>query len=397
MSMSELWQYATTDVENFGDVLYPILLRQFMEHDGQPLGGVYGFTAGDAPLRAPFKVEAIRSLFSGDLCKRRLIIGGGDILRTDDEAVARHYSTVRVEAAPTSLAELLARQQSTPAQRFREQYMPPGIGAFLLSPAQCSSIEATAYFSVGVPFEFQAHERDRICAVLDAARHIYLRDEISAQKLRNAGVARDLDIAPDFAIGVERFFPASSLRKRAEELLTASQLVADQSYLCFQCSAASLPFWRLILEQLQAFAAADSLQIALLPLGPCHYDPIVLSKIETESGGRFKIVPATSVEDMLAILAHATLFAGVSMHGNICARSYGVPHLFGPLLGVDKIEGAMQMLDVHPMQRIRDWRELAVALRNLRHFDRSAIAASARSAFDRSGAATRRMLDALVM
>jgi polysaccharide pyruvyl transferase WcaK-like protein len=36
------------------------------------------------------------------------------------------------------------------------------------------------------------------------------------------------------------------------------------------------------------------------------------------------------VFDMLAIIAASDVFVGTSLHGNITAFSFGIPHVFGP-------------------------------------------------------------------
>jgi hypothetical protein len=78
----------TFDVENYGDLLYPIVFAKLVNQQVRH----YSLLAGVAPHQAGFETESIRSLFqNGHAAPRTLVIGGGDILRTDWDFVARHY------------------------------------------------------------------------------------------------------------------------------------------------------------------------------------------------------------------------------------------------------------------------------------------------------------------
>ena len=87
-----LTQFCTCDVENFGDVLYPLLFKYLVE---QALDKVTvearAFLPGLSALGSKYPVYAIRELFHADALQRPLVIGGGDILRIDDAVVASHY------------------------------------------------------------------------------------------------------------------------------------------------------------------------------------------------------------------------------------------------------------------------------------------------------------------
>src|ERR1051325_865863 len=81
-------QLGTFDVENYGDLLYPIVFRPLVKTHVKH----YSPLPGIAPNEAGFETEPIRSLFQdGSAAPRTLVIGGGDILRTDWDLVALHY------------------------------------------------------------------------------------------------------------------------------------------------------------------------------------------------------------------------------------------------------------------------------------------------------------------
>src|SRR5581483_1286619 len=89
-------QLTTSEVENYGDILYPIVLRRLMERRG--FGGAiptFGLLAGEAPGRGGYRIESFTELACSP--RRRLdalVIGGGDLIRTDVPMLSWHYAAM---------------------------------------------------------------------------------------------------------------------------------------------------------------------------------------------------------------------------------------------------------------------------------------------------------------
>jgi hypothetical protein len=390
-----LSQFCACDMENFGDVLYPLLLRHIVSRSLETaVVEAHAFLSGLAALGGNYRVHAIRELFRPAAPSLPLVVGGGDILRTDDGVIASHYrSRLPRPAEPIRYFQQQGDfevtfsfgpvpWESDPLETFARQWMPPVRGAFLLSPRNCPGASRVVYFSAGVPFDIRCEDRPRIQAVFEESSFVYLRDEQSAEKLRGARVQRDLAVAPDAAVVVSDLFPKASLFAAANRLLSRVGLSAEEPYLCFQASAAATGKLPVIASQLRRFSRRHNMPIVLLPLGFCHGDREFLFGLTGESPDRMQLAHPRTVTDMLAILAHANIFAGVSMHGNICSYSYGVPHLFGAL-DVDKIDGAMRAMDLNGVQRISDWQELRQGLESLLDLDRAVLAGKQKRAAKR--------------
>src|SRR5689334_15577189 len=86
-------QLGTFDVENYGDLLYPIVFRHLIQKKDPTLQvRLYSLRAGEGLRQSALTTESIRSLFAQEHSGlRTLVIGGGDILRTDWDLMARHY------------------------------------------------------------------------------------------------------------------------------------------------------------------------------------------------------------------------------------------------------------------------------------------------------------------
>ncbi len=368
--------YNAADMENFGDVLYPVLIERLLKRDsGCGVAQKFAFIDGAAPLQGGYHASAIRRLFDETALPRdvRLLVGGGDILRSDDMTVAGHYSTAEITEHQTSAFASpfadLSKLSLTQDLRFVREHMPPHRGAFFVSPRTCRRLLGTAFVSCGVPFEIEPEHRASVCAALSAASYVYVRDQQSRDKLLRAGVTRPIEVAADIAIACAEYFPKSELTATYAPLLATQGIDPTREYIVFQCSSAARDQLALIASELSAYAKKTDRQIVLLPLGPCHGDVEALRLIEGFADVALCCLPTLPVLEMLAVIASAHIFVGTSMHGNICARSYGVRHGFGVLSSVDKIAGAMQILQMQAGQQLRQWDELSEFMLRLETLD----------------------------
>ncbi|MBV9927207.1 MAG: polysaccharide pyruvyl transferase family protein [Acidobacteria bacterium] len=370
-----LGQVGTFDVENYGDLLYPVVLRRILERRGARVRLLpYSNLDGDAPLAAGFKTRALRELFDANRPQpRAVLVGGGDILRTDKELVAEHYRVAQ-DGRPgellrtlgtTGLLQYLVRRRLPPprasnfyAARFNDRWMSqPGPGPFLIDREDLPGAPPVCYLSCGVPHEFSTAERERVADTFDKADFIYLRDEQSRAKLLRAGVHAPIRVAPDLIVTLEDFFPRETEARRGRDILSRCGVDVTRPVLCFQCKPHTGFSPEEVVGQLALYRERTGAEVALLPLGYCHGDQLFLSEVAKKAEGAFKLVGVGSVYDMLAVIAAGSIFVGTSMHGNITALSYGLPHLYGPL-AVDKAEGFLSGADLPDALKLRSWSEL---------------------------------------
>lgn len=390
-------QYSAADMENFGDVLYPVILKKFAENNGHQVEKVYSFLGGLSPLGAQYETSPINDLVKNSEYVENLIIGGGDILRLDDDVVAGHYSS---SFLPLQLNFARRDYWSGPPksqrQIFKEKNMPPFRGSFFISCEDFTSIGRVAYFSCGAPFSFvEQPDIVRVRNALNQSSYIYVRDEISANKIRSVHSKAIVTAAPDFLIGIRHFYDADYLRKLAKELISEVNGELGRRYLIFQGSEAIFPHLQFICNALHRFSMESGMQVLLLPLGLCHGDNKTLRHLEVISNYKFRVVNALTVQGMLAMIAFSSLFVGISMHGNIVARSFGVPHVFGPLPGVEKIQGAMQIMNIDPSQHLTEWGELLPAMFRVSKLSSVDLLHSSDEAYSRAKSTTLNMFDAL--
>jgi hypothetical protein len=365
-------QLGTFDVENYGDLLYPLILRHLIKTGIQH----YSLLPGDAPYAAGFQTESIGRLFESQ-DPLTVVIGGGDIIRTDSELIARHYgrnSRVSYKRLRHSLGvigligyEVRAKLPRIDAggfyaKRFRARWMSyPAIAPFILDARGLPPGSEVSYVSCGVPHEFAPSQFDAVNTAFEQAKFVYLRDEDSKQKLRRAGVTRELHVAPDLAVILSDVFDQADTARRGRELLSELGLTKANPVLCFQTQPYPGFSQEEILDRLNAYCDRTNAKVVLLPLGYCHGDHEFLQSLAQRANGRLHYANVNSIFDMMALIAASDVFAGTSLHGNITAFSFGIPHVFGPL-PVTKTRGFLEITNLPAELRLSSWSEVDKAI-----------------------------------
>lgn len=373
--MITVGQLGTFNVENYGDLLYPLIFRLVLErYKPQVTVRPYSFLSGSAPLEAGFGITALGSLFDPTSSSPgRLVIGGGDILRTDWNRVGVHhrrahrayFGKLLSSLGPVNSFSYLFSKQLSPAaalnffgNRFRARWMNyPGSGPFLIDPDDLPDDSRICYLSCGVPFELTPAEMTPVSRLLDKACFIYVRDEQSREKLRRAGVSREINVAPDLVVTLSDYYDHAAEAQKGRCILSKWGVSRNAPVLCFQGQPDAQDSADEIIKQLLRYRQRNNSEIVLLPLGYCHHDHVFLASLAKKSAGAFKYIGVYSVSDMISVIAACNMFVGTSLHGNITAFSFGIPHVYGAM-DVAKSEGFLHEVNLPTELKLQTWSEM---------------------------------------
>lgn len=333
--------FAASDRENYGDLLYPVIFRNMLESRGYN-GELryYSFLDGPAPGDSGYEITCIRELLDAEAAMlSSLVIGGGDILRTDTRTLASHYKYSYRERLGFPVLQWIGEKylkRPTVVDKFLKRYMSyDAPGPFLLDAKQFPGPGSLFYCSCGAPLDFSDEEKGRVADVMESAAFVSVRDRQSREKLLSAGVTREIHAVPDLIMTISDYYDPVSERNKGRNLLGSFGVDTNKKIVSFQCMPHAGEPMEEIMAQLLRYRERAGAEIVLLPLGYCHADERFLKRLCRESGGVFRYIGVRSIFHMLSVLAASDLFIGTSMHGNITALSYGIPHLFGPIR-VDK-------------------------------------------------------------
>ncbi len=310
--MARIEQWGTFDVHNYGDLLFPLVLKQELARSLGPITQTLAApNGGRFPGDETQNVRRITRLedpgfFSQALESSGIVLGGGDIIRFDDENLARLYGWSAQSAASSRFFTL-----------------------FVDDLGQLARIYPVFWNAVGVPFEIPLDCQERLRASARHVRYLSVRDELSKKRLERAGVEREIEVVPDTAFLVPPLFDSRARNAIVERFRGLGYYPARGQVLTFQVSATFMPSQQALATILAGFQSANpELSLCLLPIGICHDDLRTLRALCRRMGGRvFLVDTQTRPDEVGAVIADSTYFVGSSLHGNITAYAYGVPHL----------------------------------------------------------------------
>ncbi|HEY6333779.1 MAG TPA: polysaccharide pyruvyl transferase family protein, partial [Blastocatellia bacterium] len=312
--MISIGHWGTFDVENYGDLMFPLILEKELTKRlgvvsvtlASPCGGRFQ----GQPSR---RIERIARIGESEFVEQSIrfdafVLGGGDIVRFDDQFLAEIYES---SIGPVESA---------------------GIGAvFLRELGALARIFPVFWNAPGVPHDFTPEQCGAVRDAVEHVNYLSVRDQASKTRLERAGVEREVKIAPDTAFLLREIFPRGQLCSTIERLKATGLFPRAGKTLCFHASFTSQSAEANIAQILtRVLDLHPELNVVMLPIGACHGDRQTLGRIYGMMGGMiarertFFCDTRLDVEDITAMVANSDFLASSSLHGNIAAWVYGV-------------------------------------------------------------------------
>ncbi|QEW22357.1 putative PEP-CTERM system TPR-repeat lipoprotein [Marinibacterium anthonyi] len=326
--------FGTFDVENYGDLLFPLVAGQCLGRFGvdvvpvSPTSDRVCYTDAIPPLSiAEFARTA--SGFDG------VLIGGGNIIHVRDfglpayDAIA--YPMLWAGATAHAVRHAIPVMWNAPGVLpLRDPGTPPGW----------------------------------LTRVAQAADHFTVRDTHSAHVMGQWSGRRP-DVMPDSVLDLARLWPRDMMLDRCRALRDDMGIGKDTPVIALHVKRRSLGTM-----DVAAFSAALALALedagavaVLLAIGRCHDDHTLVREIHAAAGAR--TVPfedADALQDIAAMIAGSDAYVGASLHGHITAAAYGTPARVVTVPALHKFIGQAQLMD-RADELVPDW---ATALTDFR-------------------------------
>ncbi len=318
---------------NFGDLLFPHVVRFGFGRLGVDAEyRHFSLRAADLRNRGGVVTEPLASLKTANLPPASLVVvAGGEMLS------ARWLDAFAGLAGPrrTLAAKMLARMIGVgPVDRLcrrllhGDRPLPWVLDAGDLGHDGPVSYNAVGGIGVGgLPKPLCEEARTRLCR----AAYIGVRDPKTKADLDTWDLPVEVSLTPDSAVLAPEAFPMAELLPAASEPARAALSRLGPDYLVLQVGR--YPAWGkvpVLAAQIREIHRETGFGILLLSLGQAagHEDRAPLEKI----GGLLEdlpveLFPRPDVHDILTSIANARLFVGSSLHGNLMALVYGVPHV----------------------------------------------------------------------
>jgi hypothetical protein len=329
--MPEALLAGTFDVENYGDLLFPLVAQARLASAGiavrpvSPTAGRVGYADALPPVAAAAMLDA------DDIKACGVLIGGGYIV---------------IGQAASTLAEYAAAGVAGHA------YPSLWLGATLAGALRDVPV---VWNAPGVPFPFASPRRPMLAAMLAAADYVALRDTASAELLATPGI--DIAVVPDTVFDLPMVWSTGALRETRLAVLQRHGIAPEARLLALHVRERALGVAGAagIAAGINALAAAHGLLPVLLPLGRSLGDGPVAAAVATHLAVPHMVFDdAASLREIAGLIAGAALYVGGSMHGYVTAAAYGVPGVLVAIPAHRKFSGVLAHLD-RPQDLARDW------------------------------------------
>lgn len=298
--------FGTFDVENYGDLLFPLIAERELRQRLEDLQ-ISRYSYHEKDKRSwPYSVRSLTELINRPRGIRGLdclLIGGGHLIRFDKQVANEYGPPLPQIPHPTG---------------------------YWLSPALAGIFTGrpVIWNAPGASDELPGWAHGLLSFALDNSAYVSVRDASSAEALRKAGYQGPCSIVPDTVFALARHFPRESLRARVGGLLSGVGL--KERYLVIQ-AAANMDA---LMRTLQSTVDLSAFDLLALPIGPVLGDEVSNTLRVLPQA---KILPAwPSPEEIAGIIAHSCGVIGVSLHLSITALVYGLPVLRPSTLSVGK-------------------------------------------------------------
>jgi hypothetical protein len=323
------------DVDNFGDLLYPIIIDHFL---GSYFSRIYHASpTGNIP-KWKDSIPTCRigdCLMGGD--PRVLMVGGGNLL-SFNKATAREYS-------------------------FDEEFARIVYPSFLFVPYILYIMHHIpyAYHLVGVR-QIPSGQTRIVRTLIENATFVSCRDISSRSQLIDCGIEREIGIGIDSAYYISEIFKEAELRR------VYHQQSREKFHIPAQKQTAVVHLKRRYVRDhfdhavkfLRRLISYGNVQPVLIPFGPCHGDDDLLVDLPEDIRNFATIVHRPEmIVDVIATIANSCCYVGSSLHGGIVALSYNRPIAFvadEEMHGIGKFSGFLSQLKIEPCL-YRNWKE----------------------------------------
>lgn len=293
----------TFDVENYGDLMFPLIFEKSMKKRGMELElTLFSPTeASSMPMSEEGPVFAFKDFERLNDEKKfdALVVGGGALI---------HYKDFEV---------------AMPNKAGYETYY--NINSWLPFIYLAAKNGMKILFNLPqVPFEILGEFEELTKATLEQVDYVSVRDDLSKRTLEeiyDGSSAPEIRVYPDSVMIINELYDKDDLAKRRRDKLG---LEDEYMVLHFQSkdglSEEEFESNKAIMED----ALKRGLKVVLLPIGYTYRDDEVLRKFNERVGGKcITFDEKLDVLDITAVLAGCRYYVGYSFHGAVVTMAYG--------------------------------------------------------------------------
>ncbi len=281
------------DIENYGDLLFPMIAEAELQARIGPIELHKYSYHHKSPPAWPFHITSLTELPAMVHQLDGMIIGGGDLIRFDQEIVPGYFPPSAAIHHPTGF------------------WLTPML---IAAQAGCSVM----WNAPGVYREIPAWAEPLVELAIRLSSYVNVRNHASQQALLPFAGDNEIHVMPDSVFGIEKLV---STEKPSESYLHLRESIGLQKpYIIVQATSGLNRFIDLTEKHPQVFAAY---QLLILPIGPVLGDHASIFDDCLPEAIHLTAQPNPLLTAEL--IGHASAVIGNSLHLGITALAFGVP------------------------------------------------------------------------
>ncbi|MHC1550911.1 polysaccharide pyruvyl transferase family protein [Phyllobacterium sp. K27] len=311
----------TFDVENYGDLLFPVIARRRLSQYFPQLVVDFVSPAGGPSVWS----DTVASLSYDDFSAKMdsydgFLIGGGNIIR---------LNPTDLEAYKNGLTPLLGYSNLWAGISEENDFRRP-----------------ICWNAPGVPATFPSMLKTPLTSCLNLTDYLSVRDEPSHQILKELVPGRDVTIVPDTAWDIDELWTKGELdteyKKTFSERSTPERSIAVHANSRYVSGLTP----ETLANHLDRISERLNATVILIAIGPCHGDDNFANVI-----GKFMqshpliIDQPASLLQVAACISRSMGYVGSSMHGFITASAFKKPAVIVAAKSMNKFTGLLESIE----------------------------------------------------
>jgi hypothetical protein len=322
------------DRYNYGDLLFPIIIELYLknfykEYLPEYEINYYGLKESDLSIYGGKITKSIKELFVKNNMPNDsiLIVSGGNVLPArlsdmhldlQENRLILFINKVFRKLIGINIYEKLLKKNLNIDNGF----------PWIYSKKDFSENVSIVYNTVGGASlnKLKAKEQDFIKQKLKSSDYLSVRDKSTKNNL----IELSPKLYPDSATIMSEIFSMNILKDKISERVKYIANEFPNGYICIQSNLFSIRNKEHILaEQLELIVEKFKVGVVLLPIGIAsnHDDDIALKRLKMKLKISAVLPEKINVYDIMYLISNSKFFGGTSLHGNITAMSYAIPHI----------------------------------------------------------------------
>lgn len=321
----KLYILAPNDRFNYGDLLFPYIIKHYFSSDFDDLIYV-STTMSNLSDKGGFITEKHSVLYKLSLdSENHLIVAGGESL------CAEWLNILSFIYPLVDFFNRLSKKFSPNLNKVCELIVKKILGykthyPFSIGKYELPHLKTISYNALGGTFLQNSNELDSkdVKKILNSIDYFTVRDGVTSAALTKRKIRHS--ICPDTAILMDEVFSEDVLLAN----ISVSPSIINNNYIFFQGKPGHWDGnYELASLQLMELSKVTNYKICLCPIGMAlgHTDSVALRRIADLMTDNYFEIKDPNIFDIMWLIKHSKMYIGVSLHGAISAMSFNVPYI----------------------------------------------------------------------